>query len=251
MLTCVGTVKVPFTLKPRSISFGRISRESENVERTVRITRGDGDPLDLEVMPVTNENVTTTLREIEAGEVYELNVVAKPPWPNNSVRANIVLHTGVTESPTQTIRVYGMVAPRLAAMPSRLRVPAGLSKDIDLRAKLMWSGGEPGKILEATTSAPETSVRVDEKDGQQVLVMHVPAGFAPARGRAYITIKTDDAQAPMLRIPVIANTPRSTRATSATRRATTPRPRPADGPVPARPTPTPTPTPTTRPATAD
>lgn len=248
VLTCVGTVKVPFKLEPKTVSFGRIARESESVTRTVTITRGDGGPLALELMPLTETDqcVTATLNEVEAGEMYELEIVAKPPWPNTSVRANIRLNTGVAEAPTETIRVYGMVTPRLAAVPNRLHIPPGKTEEMDVQTELVWSGGEPGHVIEATTSDEETSVRIEQKDdGKQYVVMHVPAGYSPARGRAYVTLKTDDPVAPSLRIPVYAATVGPARPPIPTRSPAAARPTGVAPRVPRPPTAAKPPAPTT------
>ncbi len=189
------------------VSFGQIERTSESMRKTVTITRGDGGPLAPELMPVDDPHVRASLREIEPGERYELDIEIGPPWPQSrAVQANLKLKTGLSEAPEETLRVYGRIAPRLRALPNRFSVPQNLKAERDLRVSLVWSGGDPANILEATTSDPQTSVRVEENNNRQTIVLRVPPEYTPpTRGGAYVTVTTDDPEAPTLRIQVYAS----------------------------------------------
>jgi len=201
-LMCIGVVKVPLKLTPRTISFPRISRDAESVSRTIQITRGDGGPIKPEIVPPADKHVQATLHEVEPGEEYELEVKLVPPWPARSLRSNLTIKTGVKQAPTDTIRIYASIAPRLAAIPSRFMIPAKLEQDRDLRVRLAWSGGKPGKILSVKSSNPKLTAKLVEEKGQQYVVLHVPKDFsALQRGRGFVTIKTDDKTLPVLRVP--------------------------------------------------
>lgn len=221
-LVCTGSVRAPFKVTPNVVSFGQIERTSEALQKTVTITRGDGGPLALELLPVKHANIQASLREIEAGEHYELDVDVIPPWPNRMVQTNLTLKTGVSQAPEQTVRVYARIAPRLRVIPTRFSVPQKIDSERDLRVRLVWSGGDPGKILEVTASDPRTSASFEEAGGQQYVVLHVPKGYTlTPRSRPMVIVKTDDPQAPTLRIQTYpARTPRTPRATPPTRRTT-------------------------------
>jgi hypothetical protein len=208
----VANVKVPFKMQPRIASFGRIERNAEPKRKTITITRGDGGPLALELAPNNYPNVKTSLREIEPGEKYELDVELVPPWPNTSLRANLKIKTGIPEAPEETIRVYAQIAPRLRAVPSRFRIPQKVASDLQLKTRLLWSGGDPGKVLEASASDPKISVHVEERNEQQLVVLDIPAGYeCPSGVRPTVTVKTDDAEVPTLRIPVDSSRARGMR----------------------------------------
>jgi hypothetical protein len=49
---------------------------------------------------------------------------------------------------------------------------------------------------------PDSSVRVDEVDGQQTLVLTVPAGSGRIPGRHNVTLRTDDPEVPSYSIPI-------------------------------------------------
>ncbi|MFQ5806785.1 MAG: hypothetical protein ACE5I3_10080 [Phycisphaerae bacterium] len=213
-LECAGAVQVAFKMEPRTmlntVSFSEIPRDAETRRKTVTITRGDGGPLAPELLPVDHANVQASLREIEPGERYQLDVDIRPPWPkNNTVRTNLTLKTGVSEAPQETIRVYARMARRLRAKPPRFSIPQNIRSTRDLKVDLVWSGGKPGRILEATSSDPQTTVRIEDKDGQQVLVLQVPPEYTPpARRTGFVTVKTDDPEAPQLRIPIYVRSSR-------------------------------------------
>jgi hypothetical protein len=209
-LECAGNVLVPFKIEPRAVfntvSFGQIERTSESKRKTVTITRGDGGPLAPELLPIDDPHIKASLREIEPGEHYELDIEIGPPWPKSqAVHANLKLKTGVSEAPEESIRVYGRIAPRLRASPPRFSIPRNLKSERDLRVSLVWSGGKPGNIIDVTTSDPQTSVRVEENNNRQMVVLRVPADYEPpTRGGAYVTVTTDDPEARTLSIRVYA-----------------------------------------------
>ncbi|MBU0637791.1 MAG: hypothetical protein KKB50_02925 [Planctomycetes bacterium] len=211
-LVCEGMVKVPFNISPSIVSFGRIDRDAGPMSKTVKITRGDGGPLALDLSPINHPNVEAKLRELTAGDVYELDISIKPPWPVGSLRTDLVVRTGIKESPQQKINVYAQMAPRLTTSPSRFTVPSSVKADLDLTVRLIWSGGEAGKILSTSTTVPKAAVSVEELNNQQLVKLRIPAGYEPRAGtRAYVVVNTDDKSMPTLRIPVyVSRAPQTT-----------------------------------------
>jgi hypothetical protein len=202
-LTCEGTVKVPFEMQPTMVNFTQIERGAEAQQKTVKITRGDAGPLALELVPSSNENVKATLREIEPGEAYELDIDLVPPWPNQAIQTYVTVKTGVAEVPEEKIRVYARIAPRLTSTPARFTIPRSAASDLDLKARLVWSGDQPGKVLEVTSSDTNLTASYDEVNDQQWIMLHVPKDYTvPSRSRHFVTVTTDDKEAPLLRIQV-------------------------------------------------
>jgi hypothetical protein len=234
-LTCKGRALVAIKTEPMLVNFGTIERGSEPKTQTVKVTRGDGGPLALEVVPPKETQVATQVREIEAGESYELAVTLTPPFPGNDFRSDLTLNTGIAEAPTETIKIMARFPARLSAEPPRFTIPVNLTQATDFRSKLKWSGPQPGKILEAASADATLNVRVEEdEDGTPVVVMTVPADYQ-FKGNALITVKTDDAEAPTIGIPVMRPPARPAQGPT-----TRPRPAPA-GLRPGAPTAAPTP----------
>ena len=201
-LTCAGKVLVPFQTAPRTVNFGKLRRDAPAQTKTVTITRGDGGPLKLDVLPTSNKRVKTELREVEPGEKYALEVTIEPPWPNDRFRGRINIATGVPETPRSSIALYANITPRLVAQPSRFTLPSTFNNDMQRSAKLIWDDDQPHKILGATVNDPDLSVAVEEKDGQQHLVLNIPAGYRRKAGARYVTVRTDDPVASNLKVPV-------------------------------------------------
>jgi hypothetical protein len=200
-LICEGSVKVPFEMEPATISFAEIQRNGEGQHKTVKITRGEGGPLAPELAPVENKNVRAELREIEPGEAYELDVELVPPWPNQAIQTYLQLKTGIEQVPEERIRVYARVAPRLRSIPTRFTIPRDIKSDLDLKARLVWSGENPGKVLEVRSSDPKLTASLNEENGEPVVVLHVPQDYAISpQSRDFVTVTTDDDEAPLLRI---------------------------------------------------
>jgi hypothetical protein len=204
-VTLQGEVSVlaAVRVQPETVNFAQLKRDSPEQKQVVTITRGDGGPLKPRISNVGNPQIKADLREIEAGEKYDLEVTVAPPWPNGMLQGAVVLETGVEEAPLESIRVFANVTPRLQAVPQRYMIQNEPKADLDLSARLNWDG-EPAKILAVSTSDPTTSVQVTDENNQQIVVLHVPAGYNPQNKMGNsVTIKTDDPVVPVMQIPIM------------------------------------------------
>jgi len=207
-LTCKARALVAIKADPMQVNFGRIARDAGPQTRTITITRGDGGPISPELVPSKDTAVSAKLREIEPGERYELDVTVAPPWGNDRLSGAVAIKTGLPEAPVETIRVYGQVDPRLRAEPGNFTLPQELAEQMELRARLRWSG-EPAKVLGVSTSDPDLTVRLEEENGEQAVVLVAPAGYhRKAASGAYVVVTTDDEAIPALRIPIRSQAPR-------------------------------------------
>ncbi|MFH0980878.1 MAG: hypothetical protein V2A79_04995 [Planctomycetota bacterium] len=205
-------------MEPRAVNFGLISRKASAQQQKVTITRGDGGPLNLKLAPVDLANFEAQLREIEPGERYELEVTLSPPFLAERMRTNLTLETGIAEAPTTTLPVFGSIAPRVSAEPSRVTLPPKLDSDWEQAVHLVWDDDLAHKILGATANDEGLVVRVEEQGDQQQVVLQVPPTYKPRPGVSMVTIKTDDTEMPEVQVPIgpsrPAKPPRSaTRAT--------------------------------------
>ena len=199
------TVMIAAKVEPASANFVQIPRKAPAQTKTLTLTRGDASPLNPKLLPSVNPAIKAELREIEAGERYELDVTVSPPWPNSMLRGSVTVQTGIAEAPQEVIPVSVTAAPRLTAQPQMLRIPPQVDADLDLTAKLIWSENNPGKVVETIVNDASIQAQAEDRDGQSVVVLHVPAGYQPSRSAGlFVTVKTDDPEAPTLQIPIAA-----------------------------------------------
>lgn len=187
-------------MTPNIINFGTIERSSEGEHRTFKIVRGDGGPLNPEIEPIKDNNIQVELKAITPGEEYELDVRAVPPWPTSAVQGYINFKTGVSESPEDKIRYYAQMAVRLRAAPNRIAVPPTPESDLNMRTRLLWSGGTPGKVTEVSVTDPQIKAQLIEERNQQFVDVIIPKGYQCSPRGSWVTVQTDDASAPELRI---------------------------------------------------
>lgn len=193
---------VPINTKPTRINFGRVERGDEAKKKTVTLTRGDGGPIHPEIVRAGSKEIAATLREVEPGERYDLDVEIKPPWPNKRLRSWVRVKTGVAKAPETSVPVYADVVPKVEATPQWFSVRLGSAKDLERSVRLQWHDKKSHEVQEVTVNDPELKVRVEDKNGGQMVVLTVPGGYqSPARTRT-VTIKTGDEEVPILRVPV-------------------------------------------------
>ncbi len=202
ILICKGRIMEPATLRPKRISFRQVSRKAPAQKKKIVITPGDAGPLKLKLVPVESEFFEAELREIEAGEHYELEVTLKTPLPGKSVRTNLKIETGLEQTPFITIIASATPRPHVVASPRRFSVPAKRQPDWRQTVRLEWDDDAPHKILGATSSDPGLKVKVVEKEGRQEIVLEVAENYEPRPGTKTVTVTTDDTIAPTVRVPV-------------------------------------------------
>jgi hypothetical protein len=197
-LVCKGKVLAPFHAKPKTVNFRVIQRSDGPKTEKITITRGDGGPLDLELLPHKDKSIKTSLKTIEEGEKYELEVTVGPPWPDRQIRDILKLKTGIDKSPETTIRVYGKMEPRVLALPPRLTFPNTTDKMIEQRVRLRWK--EP--LVAATAAAkkpaspPADAANVASPQGPKAASPAGNKAAPPAGNKAAGNGATADAKAP-------------------------------------------------------
>jgi len=189
--------------EPEVLNLGQMSRDSGEIKKTVTIRKGDGGPIKPEIIPTTNQNTTVALREIEAGESYELDFTIAPPWPGGRLVENVRLKTGVTEAPETTFMISGSLPPRLTATPRYFTFPMKRNENMTETVRLNWSDNKPGKIESMTTTLPGGQVKVEGEGAEQVVSLTVPAEASGTRGQMQVVLKTDDQAVPDMRIPIV------------------------------------------------
>jgi len=170
--------------------------------KTVEVIRGDGGVLKPTLRPVTSENIRAQLKEIEPGERYQIEVTLIPPLKNGRLRTKLVLETGLAEAPTTAFSVSAEMAPRVVALPRRLVVPAKRTSDWKQSVRLVWDDKSPHRILSATVNDPDIQVQLEDKNGNQTVVVQVPPDYTMRAGSRLITIRTDDVKASEVRVPI-------------------------------------------------
>ncbi|MBP7747118.1 MAG: hypothetical protein KA383_13415 [Phycisphaerae bacterium] len=204
-LECVAKVLTALKCEPENVLFGQVKRSYPAQKNTVKISRGDAGPIKPEVLSTGNPQIKAEIREIEPGEKYELDVTIEPPWPNGMLRGNMQLKTGIPEGANESLLVTANIAPRLQVSPQRFVLRGAAASDLRLVARLNWDDDNPGHVVESSVNAEELKVSIEEQNGQEIVVLNVPTGYTPPRGRAVqVTLKTDDPAVPVVTIPVFA-----------------------------------------------
>jgi len=221
--TC--TVLNAVRLDPHRSRVEGFDRAKDQVTASITITRGDGGPIRPQLMaverrvwtpgddgryywdvtPLDRNLIEADIREVRAGEHYELKVIAHAPWPKFGSRlVYLVLTTAVPEMPRKTIQVSFRTEPRLVREPHRFSVPARPKLAIERRMTLKWSADKPNtRVLGVSVNVPGLTARVETLDTGDVLVLTVPAGVDLSETqRMAVTLRTDDPEFPELMVTI-------------------------------------------------
>ena len=199
---CRAQILVPLRITPHRVNLGKVRRNGPAQTKVVTIRRGDGGPIAPKVLPFASSGLQAKVREIEAGEHYELEVSTAAPWPKGQIKETLRLATGLKEVTEVTIRVSGTVVPRLTAVPAGFTFPMKRTGEVVRTARLEWDDGKPANILEVTSTMPGAEIQIHERNRVQTLALTVPPGLKPVPGHYAVMIKTDDPGVPTFAIPI-------------------------------------------------
>lgn len=189
-------------MSERRINFGKVPSSGPAQHKTIVLTRGDGGPPKPKLKPIESPNVKAKIREVKAGERYELDVTLEPPFETERIRTVLTLETGVAQAPTATIQVYATIVPRVTVNPKHITMPGKPRPDWKQSISVVWNEGPPHKILSAKVDDPKLKVRMEERNNRQRVVLELAGDDWPETGLRTVTIETDDAEAPTVRVPL-------------------------------------------------
>lgn len=202
-LTCAAPVKFACHVEPGGVMLGEIPRTDKTRTGVVKIRRGDGGPLKPRLKEGGTPGVRAALREVTAGELYELEVTVEAPWPQDTLQAGITFETGVPESPERTVYVHALICERLVFEPAIVCIPDKTTEARDIPTRLFWCGGPPATIKEMTIDDPRLKVQVGTHKGQPALIVTVPANFDGLTQRRTLRVTTDDATTNRFEVPIL------------------------------------------------
>ena len=114
-----GEILVPFKATPAYAQFAKLDDYTTPEPRKITLRRGDGGPLQLELAGVGKPGIEASLREIKAGEHYELTVSLVPPLKPGRLYSWVKLKTGIKEVAESRITVSAVVPPTWGEEPDR------------------------------------------------------------------------------------------------------------------------------------
>jgi thiol-disulfide isomerase/thioredoxin len=206
-----GEVKRYVEIVPASANFGKITGQ-EPQERIINITNNTDNPLKLTMVPPADSKFKYDLVEKTPGKQFDLHVTAAPPFAEGSLQSTLTINTNVDAQKDLQVDIQAVVPARLEVQPAVVTLtrpktegapPAeGLSRVI----KFTNYGKTPTKVLEATVDDPTVTVTVTERKAGEAYTIQVqmPPGYAPPPEGRTITLKTDDAQKPVITVPIQA-----------------------------------------------
>ena len=130
----------PLYMDPPRLAFGEINRSAESVQRTATITRGDGDPIKPRLVGRKKEGIEASIREIEAGERYELDVKITHPYPNAGFRVPLQIETGIKQVPSLYYYAVVSIAPRVYLSPREFTVPLPTKEPFEQTLSVIQDG---------------------------------------------------------------------------------------------------------------
>ncbi|MFQ5491712.1 MAG: DUF1573 domain-containing protein, partial [Phycisphaerae bacterium] len=202
-LQLTGEVRSYVDLAPRTVSIGHV-KEGQTVTKSAKLTNNTDQDLVLTMAQNKIGPFTGELIERKPGKEFQFKVTASPPYKPKLNNAKFVLKTNLKESPEILVPVTAYVPARLDLRPASLVLPTRATKEQRRLIKFTNNGVAPVKILSASVDDSALTVEVIErKEGESYdIKLTIPANYSVSSKQKNITLNTDDAQTPTLKIPI-------------------------------------------------
>lgn len=193
-----GEVNPRFEMSPtQGVNFGTLRQDSQ-VKKSLRIASKSDEAVTIRNAKADTDLLKVSLRDIEAGRTYELDVETVPPLKVNSIRSKIVLETSLKEQPEVVVYANGYVQPRIVLMPQVVMIPQVEDKLQRRRLVLKASEEVTFHVKEVKASNAKIGVKTETvREGKEYQIwLTVPADVSlPSTGET-VTVTTDDAEMP-------------------------------------------------------
>ena len=183
-----GNVKRLVDIQPLSVQLRGLKRD-EVMSATVKIVNQGSDPIQLAIESISSDYFDVEIKEVEAGQVYELAVKTKPPIPYGTTRAGIEITTGLSRQPIIRVPVNANVRARVSVTPPILFVPKQTKSPSNRSIRVRYFGtADDFKVLSVESSNPDMLPVELKPPGTNRLRFQQPRAIAPKVERL-ITVK--------------------------------------------------------------
>jgi len=213
-LSLMGEVKQYVELSPQRLNFSHIKNQEERSE-TITITNNSDKTMQLALEGEgTVGPFTLELVEKEPGKVVEAKISAKPPYQPKLNNAQFTLTTNVPEQPKVDLMVSAYIPPRLEVRPEQIVLSSPPTSDLVRPIRLVNNGESPVKVVSAEADDEDLQVSFTEQEPGKTyeVKVTVPAGYEATEQSKQITLKTDDAEYPEIKIPLSVRAQRTVQA---------------------------------------
>ncbi len=207
-LTLTGVAKQYVDITPASISFGSL-KSTDTIEKTVTIKNNAETPMELTLAePDKTLPFKYELTEKEKGKLFELRITTVAPVKEGTHSASVNLTTNIAEKKDLKIGVSAVVPPRLAVRPSAIIFNPRVAS---YPVKFTNNGEKPVSVTGVSVDNDAIKAQLSEKTSDNVagkmytIQVTMPEGFEiPEKQEYVLSVKTDDADMPELKVPIKA-----------------------------------------------
>ena len=212
-LTVTGRVVPPIEVTPRPALFAATQR-GQAKEAFVDIVNHEAEPLTIEAVEHPTERFTTRLETVEAGRRYRLHLSLNPNGPAGKHKDKIRIRTAGANRAPLMIPTYTNLRERVYTFPDAVDLGALRLAEVEARPGVLAETAQtlmvyrPGRSdfeVKMRTDLPEVDLqweRGPQGDRYQARVMLLKDKVKPGPITGSILIETNDAQFPLLTVPV-------------------------------------------------
>jgi hypothetical protein len=208
VLQLKGEAWVPVSISPSYLYFPQVTGGHPPSPKTARITSNVETPLHILSTEVEPGAFTASLRTVEEGKIYEVEVTPTGDFKPGATQGLVRLQTNQKDTPELQVKIFLNVVAAVVALPKHLVLPSGnLPAATKRYVSIRVNDGNPLNITRAEVPGhPEISVSVTEtvKDRMFRVEAVFPAGLKLQQDESpVLLVTTTRSDFKQLEIPII------------------------------------------------
>ncbi len=186
-----------------------VVKPNQRIHRVVRLTNTTGAPLSLTLMsPPQHPQLNIAFKQTQPGEVFELTIEGKPPYPPGNLNLQVPLKTNIPDVPNYMIPIYARIPDRIDVVPPKIVADEISARNKNRTINITNYGDTPFEIVGLEVSHPElqAALRPPNPANPALSTIEVtlpPGEYRPPPWGEVVRIHTNDPDFALIEISVL------------------------------------------------
>jgi hypothetical protein len=205
LLLIRGSVWKPIEISPATAVMS-VAPDASNAVTTVRVLNKTGNPITFSNAVSTKSFLNVTMKEIKAGQEYELSITAQAPFTPGASWGSITVSTSLSNTPTLNVPVMVSVVPAIQVYPAQIVMNLLPGRWTTNRVTI--HGTTTNLLSLSNAKASDSRIQVNllpmGPKGMFNLVVAFPPDFKLEAGQhAEVTVESNHPRFPVIKVPIV------------------------------------------------
>ncbi|MBN2441794.1 MAG: DUF1573 domain-containing protein [Spirochaetales bacterium] len=180
VLTLRGKVYTPITVAPKMLWLGQVQKSELSLSGFFTITNNAKTPLKITDIIPSDDKTIVTMKTIKANQIYQIDILVKPPFQEGKVNENVVIKTDNPDRETLTVQYSYNVQSEVFVYPQTLTIePGPIQNALEKVIRIESYNTQPISVINLQFVGKTVNYNIEELAPEKTYVIKLlfPAGF--------------------------------------------------------------------------